>query len=59
MYFHFSDRVNFRKYEPPKFDVNNSAVYKMIHNIESKKTGLENRDTVPALQDYYQAPVTL
>ncbi|XKL65056.1 hypothetical protein PGB90_005142 [Kerria lacca] len=50
--------VNFRKYEPPKFDVNNSAVYKLIHNIESKERGLQERDTIPALQDYYQSPIS-
>ncbi|KAK7604495.1 hypothetical protein V9T40_005681 [Parthenolecanium corni] len=50
--------VNFRKYEPPKLDLSNSAVYKLIHNLEDKKGGLEERDTVPALQDYYQPPIS-
>lgn len=49
-------RVNFRKYIPPKFDVTNSAVYKLVHNIETKTIGgIENRPaTVPAADDFYQ-----
>ncbi|XP_065207721.1 myb-like protein X [Planococcus citri] len=50
--------VNFRKYEPPKFDLSNSAVYKLVHNIETKEAGLQNRDTIPSLQDYYQSPIS-
>lgn len=49
-------RVNFRKYEAPKFDVSNSAVYKLVHNIEAKTNGgIENRPaTVAAADDFYQ-----
>lgn len=50
--------VNFRKYEPPKFDLSNSAVYKMIHDIESNEKGIASRpEIVPAEQDYYQSPI--
>lgn len=53
-------RVNFRKYEPPKFDLSNSAVYKLVHNIEKKNTGgTENRPEVVAAEEdfYYHKPV--
>lgn len=53
-------RVNFRKYEPPKFDVSNSAVYKLVHNIEAKNTGgIENRPEIVAAEEdfYYHKPV--
>jgi len=52
--------VNFRKYEPPKFDMSNSAVYKLVHNIESKNTGgIENRPEIVAAEEdfYYHKPV--
>uniref|UniRef100_A0A2S2PSB3 Uncharacterized protein n=1 Tax=Schizaphis graminum TaxID=13262 RepID=A0A2S2PSB3_SCHGA len=52
--------VNFRKYEPPKFDLSNSAVYKLVHNIEKKNTGgIENRPEVVAAEEdfYYHKPI--
>ncbi|XP_026811011.1 membrane-associated guanylate kinase, WW and PDZ domain-containing protein 3-like [Rhopalosiphum maidis] len=52
--------VNFRKYEPPKFDLSNSAVYKLVHNIERKNTGgIENRPEVVAAEEdfYYHKPI--
>ncbi|XP_025408250.1 RING finger protein B-like [Sipha flava] len=52
--------VNFRKYEPPKFDLSNSAVYKLVHNIEGKNAGgIENRaEKVAAEEDfYYHKPI--
>ncbi|VVC40725.1 PDZ domain [Cinara cedri] len=52
--------VNFRKYEPPKFDLSNSAVYKLVHNIETKNIGgIANRpETVAAKEDfYYHKPI--
>lgn len=47
--------VNFRKYEPPKFDLSNSAVYKLVHNIETNNTGgIANKpEIVSAKEDYY------
>lgn len=53
-------RVNFRKYEPPKFDLSNSAVYKLVHNIEAKNTGgIANRPEMVAAEEdfYYHKPV--
>lgn len=52
--------MNFRKYEPPKFDLSNSAVYKLVHNIEAKHTGgIENRPEMVAAEEdfYYHKPV--
>lgn len=52
--------VNFRKYEPPKFDLSNSAVYKLVHNIETQNTGgiASRPEMVPAKEDfYYHKPV--
>jgi len=55
--------VNFRKYEPPKFDLSNSAVYKLVHNIEAKHYtgGIENRPELVAAEEdfYYHKPVIL
>ncbi|KAL1455403.1 hypothetical protein WDU94_009497 [Cyamophila willieti] len=43
--------VNFRKYEPPKFSMSESAVWRLINNIENKSSEIE-----PA-NDFYQTPI--
>ncbi|KAI5726389.1 hypothetical protein M8J76_001788 [Diaphorina citri] len=43
--------VNFRKYEPPRFAMSESAVWRLINNIENKSTEVE-----PA-NDFYQTPI--
>ncbi|RZF40672.1 hypothetical protein LSTR_LSTR012773 [Laodelphax striatellus] len=51
--------VNFRKYIPPKFDSANSAVYKLIHELEekSKKGVAERPEKVHDLDKYYNPPI--
>ncbi|XP_039293716.1 glutamic acid-rich protein-like isoform X2 [Nilaparvata lugens] len=52
--------VNFRKYIPPKFDATNSAVYRLIHELEekSKKGVAERPEKVHDLDKYYNAPIS-
>lgn len=43
--------VNFRKYEPPKFSMSESAVWRLINNIENEPT------EVNAADGFYKTPI--
>ena len=55
IYYFFNNRVNFRKYIPPKFDVDNSAVCRLIRELEEKSESPKGK---PLPEDeYYNTPV--